>query len=106
MAKEDYAEFLAKVFIEGNKQEGYEIPDVAYLKRATLAFAESKEGEEIGVQDFYEDLLSKFYLFLSEKEEYQGLIGILFEGAEQGRVSEEIKNNNEGGKEGIEVVEL
>lgn len=36
-----------------------------------------------GVQDFYEDLLSKFYLFLSEKEEFQDLISVLFEGTEK-----------------------
>ena len=39
---------MTKVFVEGNRQEGYEIPDTDLLRRATISFAESKQTEEIG----------------------------------------------------------
>lgn len=70
---EKYPMFLVDVFLTGNavSKAQVEVKDSAkeLLLEATKGFTAKYNGTEVGVQEFYMDLLKDFTLYLTENED-------------------------------------
>ena len=92
--------FLADVFLTGNavSKSQAEVKDSAkeLLLEATKGFTAKYNTTEVGVQEFYMDLLKDFTIYLTENEEkYSEILEIFFEDTPKTETSAPASQANE-----------
>ena len=75
-----YPRFLTEVFLKGQAATGERpAPHHAHqLLEAAEDFTNKYNTSEVGIQEFYNDLIKDFSVFLNEREQYEELLDVFF----------------------------